>query len=47
MNYIAFVTVCVTDQDRALAFYESIGFQKSSDRRISRAIEPSPISSKT
>jgi predicted enzyme related to lactoylglutathione lyase len=34
MNYIAFVTVCVSDQDRALAFYESIGFVKSSDRRM-------------
>jgi len=34
MNYIGFVTVCVTDQDRALAFYVSIGFEKRSDARM-------------
>ena len=32
MNYIGFVTVYVTDQNRALAFYETLGFQKTSDR---------------
>jgi predicted enzyme related to lactoylglutathione lyase len=34
MNHIAFVTVCVTDQDRALAFYETLGFEKTGDRRM-------------
>jgi predicted enzyme related to lactoylglutathione lyase len=34
MNYIAFASVCVTDQDRALAFYESLGFSKGSDRQM-------------
>ncbi|HWT06622.1 MAG TPA: VOC family protein [Xanthomonadales bacterium] len=33
MNHILFVTVYVTDQDRALSFYERLGFEKSSDRR--------------
>jgi predicted enzyme related to lactoylglutathione lyase len=34
VNYIGFVTVCVTDQDRALDFYEALGFEKSSDRQM-------------
>jgi len=34
MNYIGFVTLYVADQDRALAFYETIGFEKTSDRRL-------------
>ncbi len=31
MNRILFVAVYVSDQDRALDFYERLGFQKSSD----------------
>jgi predicted enzyme related to lactoylglutathione lyase len=34
MNYILFVAVYVSDQDRALDFYERLGFQKSSDRHM-------------
>ena len=34
MNRILFATVYVTDQDRALSFYERIGFEQSSDRRM-------------
>ena len=34
MNHIGFLTVYVTDQDRALAFYETIGLKKTSDRRF-------------
>ncbi len=34
MNHILFVTVSVSDQDRALNFYERIGFEKTSDRRM-------------
>lgn len=34
MNYIAFTTVFVSDQDRALEFYQSLGFSKGSDRRF-------------
>ena len=33
MNRILFATVYVSDQDRALSFYERIGFEMSSDRR--------------
>jgi hypothetical protein len=32
VNQILFVTVYVSDQVRALSFYERIGFEKSSDR---------------
>ncbi|MDB5029094.1 MAG: Glyoxalase/bleomycin resistance protein/dioxygenase [Candidatus Eremiobacteraeota bacterium] len=31
MDHIRFVTVCVTDQDRALAFYEALGLEKTMD----------------
>lgn len=34
MNRILWVPVCVSDQDRALAFYEAIGLEKSGDRRF-------------
>jgi predicted enzyme related to lactoylglutathione lyase len=34
MNHILFVTVYVSDQDRALSFYERIGFEKTSDRHM-------------
>jgi predicted enzyme related to lactoylglutathione lyase len=34
MNRIIFVTVYVSDQDRALSFYERLGFEKSSDRQM-------------
>jgi predicted enzyme related to lactoylglutathione lyase len=34
MNRILFVTVYVSDQDRALDFYERLGFEKSSDRQM-------------
>jgi predicted enzyme related to lactoylglutathione lyase len=34
VNHILFVTVYVSDQDRALSFYERIGFEKSSDRNM-------------
>ncbi|MEA2785015.1 MAG: hypothetical protein QOF71_1119 [Candidatus Eremiobacteraeota bacterium] len=32
MNHILFASVYVSDQDRALDFYERVGFEKSSDR---------------
>jgi predicted enzyme related to lactoylglutathione lyase len=34
VNHVLFVTVYVSDQDRALRFYERIGFEKTSDRRM-------------
>jgi predicted enzyme related to lactoylglutathione lyase len=34
MNHILFVTVYVSDQDRAVDFYERLGFEKSSDRQV-------------
>ena len=34
MNHILFVTVYVSDQDRALDFYERLGFEQSSDRQV-------------
>ncbi len=34
MNRILFVTVYVSDQDRALRFYERLGFEKTSDRQM-------------
>ena len=34
MNRILFATVYVSDQDRALSFYERLGFEKSSDRQM-------------
>ena len=34
MNYIRFVTVCVSDQDRSLDFYERLGFEKTGDERM-------------
>jgi len=34
MNRILFATVYVSDQDRALSFYERLGFEKTSDRQM-------------
>ena len=34
MKRILFVAVYVSDQDRALDFYERLGFEKSSDRQM-------------
>jgi predicted enzyme related to lactoylglutathione lyase len=34
MNRILFAAVYVSDQDRALRFYEQLGFEKTSDREM-------------